>query len=395
MRLRGTGELTTLPQTLRGGGIPERLRALLLDLDWILIGAVVAISGFGLFTIREATRSDIAGQPDYYFSRSIVFLGLGILVMVGVSVLHAERLARVPWMLWGGLLGALAVVFVLGGSAKGSTRWIEFGAFRLQPSEIGKVVLVLVLAGIVVERVRDVGNRRLTLLLIGIAGVPALIVFAQPDLGTAMVYGAILVAMLFLAGVPWSHLAVFTAVLVTAATLVLGILPAAGVPVLKDYQVKRLLTFTGAIDEPGDAGYQQDQSEIAVGQGGALGKGTDGATQTNNDFLPEHHTDFIYAVVAEMFGFLGAGGLILAYGLVLWRALGLVARASSQLDQLVAGGVVAMLAFQVFVNIGMTVGIMPITGIPLPFMSYGGSHTLANLVAVGLLLGIHRRRARI
>jgi rod shape determining protein RodA len=387
--------LTTLPQTLRGGGIPERLRALLLDLDWILIGAVVAISGFGLFTIREATRSDIAGQPDYYFSRSIVFLGLGILVMVGVSVLHAERLARVPWMLWGGLLGALAVVFVLGGSAKGSTRWIEFGAFRLQPSEIGKVVLVLVLAGIVVERVRDVGNRRLTLLLIGIAGVPALIVFAQPDLGTAMVYGAILVAMLFLAGVPWSHLAVFTAVLVTAATLVLGILPAAGVPVLKDYQVKRLLTFTGAIDEPGDAGYQQDQSEIAVGQGGALGKGTDGATQTNNDFLPEHHTDFIYAVVAEMFGFLGAGGLILAYGLVLWRALGLVARASSQLDQLVAGGVVAMLAFQVFVNIGMTVGIMPITGIPLPFMSYGGSHTLANLVAVGLLLGIHRRRARI
>jgi rod shape determining protein RodA len=387
--------LTTLPQTLRPGGVPERLRALLLDLDWILIGAVVAISGFGLFTIREATRTDIAGQPDYYFSRSIVFLALGILVMVGVSVLHAERLARVPWVLWGGLLGALAVVFVLGGSAKGSTRWIEFGAFRLQPSEIGKVVLVLVLAGIVVERVRDVGNRRLTLLLIGIAGVPALIVFAQPDLGTAMVYGAILVAMLFLAGVPWSHLAVFTAVLVTAATLVLGILPAAGVPVLKDYQVKRLLTFTGAIDEPGDAGYQQDQSEIAVGQGGALGKGTDGATQTNNDFLPEHHTDFIYAVVAEMFGFLGAGGLILAYGLVLWRALGLVARASSQLDQLVAGGVVAMLAFQVFVNIGMTVGIMPITGIPLPFMSYGGSHTLANLVAVGLLLGIHRRRARI
>jgi rod shape determining protein RodA len=387
--------LTTLPQTLRPGGVPERLRALLLDLDWILIGAVVAISGFGLFTIREATRTDIAGQPDYYFSRSIVFLALGILVMVGVSVLHAERLARVPWVLWGGLLGALAVVFVLGGSAKGSTRWIEFGAFRLQPSEIGKVVLVLVLAGIVVERARDVGNRRLTLLLIGIAGVPALVVFAQPDLGTAMVYGAILVAMLFLAGVPWSHLAVFTAVLVTAATLVLGILPAAGVPVLKDYQVKRLLTFTGAIDEPGDAGYQQDQSEIAVGQGGALGKGTDGATQTNNDFLPEHHTDFIYAVVAEMFGFLGAGGLILAYGLVLWRALGLVARASSQLDQLVAGGVVAMLAFQVFVNIGMTVGIMPITGIPLPFMSYGGSHTLANLVAVGLLLGIHRRRARI
>jgi len=163
--------------------------------------------------------------------------------------------------------------------------------------------------------------------------------------------------------------------------------------VLEDYQVERLLTFTGAVEDPGDAGYQLEQSKIAVGQGGAAGKGPDGATQTTGAFVPEHHTDFIFAVVAEMFGFVGAGGLILAYGLVLWRALGLVTRASSQLDQLVSAGIVAMLVFQVFVNIGMTVGIMPITGIPLPFMSYGGSHTLSNLIAVGLLLGIHRRRA--
>lgn len=376
-------------------GVPDWVRRLLGGLDWILIAAVVAISTFGLFVIRGATQSDIPGQPDYYFTRSLIFLVLGVVVMVGVSVLHAERLARWPWALWGGLLGALVVVFVLGATAKGGTRWIEFGAFRLQPSEIGKVALILILAGFVVERQRNIGTRRFTLFLIGVTAVPALVVFSQPDLGTSMVYGAILVAMLFLAGVPWTHLAVMGAALVLGAVLVLGVLPAAGVPVLKDYQMARLLTFTGAVDEPGDAGYQQDQSKIAVGQGGALGKGTDGATQTKNDFLPEHHTDFIYAVVAETYGFVGAGGLILVYGLVLWRGVGLVASASSRLDQLVAGGIVAMFIFQVFVNIGMTVGIMPITGIPLPFMSYGGSHTVANLIAIGLLLGIHRRRAHI
>ena len=387
--------MTTLSQTLGRGGLGDRARHALLGLDWILVAAVVAISGFGLFTVRQATQTDIPGQPDYYFTRSLVFLLFGVGLMVLAAALPLERLARFPWALWGTLLGALAVVYVVGGSAKGSTRWIELGAFRFQPSELGKVALCLILAGLVVERAKDIGSRRLTVLLIGVTALPAAIVFVQPDLGTAMVYGAILLAILFLAGVPWTHLVSILAIIAAVASLVLVALPAAGVDVLKPYQVNRLLTFTGTVDDPGDAGYQQNQSEIAVGQGGALGKGPDGATQTNNDFLPEHHTDFIFAVVAEMFGFVGAGGLILAYGLVLWRGMGLVARASSQTDQLIAGGIVAMLAFQVFVNIGMTVGIMPITGIPLPFMSYGGSHTLANLIAVGLLLGIHRRRATI
>ncbi|MEW6582450.1 MAG: rod shape-determining protein RodA [Actinomycetota bacterium] len=387
--------MTTLTRPLGGGGIAERLRHALTGLDWILVAAVLVISTFGLLTVRAATRTDIPGRPDYYFSRSLVFLLLGVGLMVLAAVLPTWRLTQLPWAVWGALLGALAVVFVVGGSAKGSTRWIELGAFRFQPSELGKAALCLILAGLVAERAKEVGSRRLTLLLVGVTALPAIVVFVQPDLGTALVYGAILLAILFLAGVPWTHLATMLAVIVAASTLVLAVLPAAGIEVLKPYQVNRLLTFTGTVDDPGDAGYQQNQSEIAVGQGGALGKGPGGATQTNNDFLPEHHTDFIFAVVAEMFGFVGAGGLILAYGLVLWRGMGLVARASSQADQLVAGGIVAMLAFQVFVNIGMTVGIMPITGIPLPFMSYGGSHTLSNLIAVGLLLGIHRRRATI
>jgi rod shape determining protein RodA len=164
--------------------------------------------------------------------------------------------------------------------------------------------------------------------------------------------------------------------------------------VLKQYQVDRLTSFVDSGRDPAGSTYQLEASKIAIGSGGAVGKGPNGATQTQNDFLPEHQTDFIFAVVAEMFGFVGAAGLVLAYGLLLWRGIRIVARAATELEQLVAGGLVAMLAFEVFVNIGMTVGFMPITGIPLPFMSYGGSHTLSSLIAVGILLRIHRRRAR-
>jgi len=220
-------------------------------------------------------------------------------------------------------------------------------------------------------------------------------VFLQPDLGTSLVYWVVLAAVLFLAGVPWVQFATFGSALAVIILAVLWILPTAGLPVLKDYQVERLAAFMGAERDSSDAGYQLDQSKTAIGSGGTLGKGPDGATQANNDFLPEHHTDFIFAVTSEMFGFAGGGLLILLFGLLIWRALRTMARASSQMDMLVAGAIVAMLTFQVFVNIGMNVGIMPITGIPLPLMSYGGSHTLSTMVAIGLLLGIHQRRSAV
>jgi rod shape determining protein RodA len=176
---------------------------------------------------------------------------------------------------------------------------------------------------------------------------------------------------------------------------VLWVLPAGGVHVLEDYQRERLTAFVGSDRDTSDQGYQLDQSTTAIGSGGALGKGPDGATQTQNDFLPEHHTDFIFAVTAEMLGFVGGAGLILLYALIIWRGLRVTAQASTPTDQVLAGAIVAMLAFQVFVNIGMTVRLMPITGIPLPLMSYGGSHTLTTFAAVGLLLGIHRRRSHL
>ena len=376
-------------------GTSERLRGLLGGLDWIMLLAVALISGLSIFIVGEATRNDVPGDPGFYVNRQIMFISVGTVLMIVATRLNLDKLARWAWGLWGGLLGSLAVVFVVGTAVKGSNRWIDIGPFNLQPSEIGKVLLAIILAGIAIERMEDVGSTRFTLFLFGVAAVPAAVVFLQPDLGTSLVYFAVLGAVLFLAGVPWSHFAVAGSVLAILILGVLWILPSAGVHVLQDYQVERLTAFIGAQRDSSDAGYQLDQSKTAIGSGGALGKGPDGATQANGDFIPEHHTDFIFAVTSEMFGFAGGGLLILLFALVIWRGLRTMARASSQVDMLVAGGIVAMIGFQVFVNIGMTVGIMPITGIPLPLMSYGGSHTISTMVAIGLLLGIYQRRSAI
>jgi rod shape determining protein RodA len=376
-------------------GFGDRVRGAILGLDWVLLLAVAAITAFSLFVIGRSTEDDVAGDPRFFLDRQLLFVVLGVLAMVVAMRVNLDHVSRWAWALWAVLLVSLAIVFAAGEATRGSNRWIDIGPFSLQPSEFGKVVLMVVLAGIALQRIDGVGTARFTLLLAGVAAVPAAVVFLQPDLGTSMVYAVVLLAILFLVGVPWTHFAVFGTALALLLLSVLWLLPATGLKVLEDYQVERLTAFVGAERDTSDAGYQLDQSKTAIGSGGTFGKGPDGATQANNDFLPEHHTDFIFAVTSEMFGFAGAGLLILLYGLILWRALRTLARASSQVDMLVAGAIVAMLGFQVFVNIGMTVGIMPITGIPLPLMSYGGSQTITTLIAVGLLLGIHRRRSPI
>lgn len=361
----------------------------------MLIAAVAMLSAVSLYVIDLATDTDVPGAPDFFIDRQTIFALGGVVVLLAVASIDPTRLQGLPWVLLGGLLGALAVVFVIGSTAKGSTRWIDLGPFSLQPSEMGKTLMVVVLAAIAVERVGEMEPARLTALLCGVTAVPAAIVFLQPDLGTALVYGAVLMAVLLLVGQPWQHFAVIGGVLVASAVLVLAVMPAAGVSVLKPYQVERLTAFVNSDRDRSDAGYQLDQSKTAIGSGGAAGKGADDATQTKNDFLPEHHTDFIFAVVGEMFGFVGAAFVILLFGVIIWRALRITARAATQFEQVVAGSIAAMFIFQTFVNIGMNVGIMPITGIPLPFVSYGGSHTLSNMAAVGLLLAINRRRVGI
>ncbi len=369
----------------------DRVRHLLGRLDWLLVIGVGAITAFGLRMVDVATRDDIPGDANFFAFRQLIYVAIGVGAMAVAMAFPLERVGRRAWTLWGALCGAVTVVLLIGSAARGSRRWIDLGIFQFQPSELGKVALIVVLAGIIVERRSDIGDVRFSLLALGATLLPAFIVFIQPDLGTSLVYVAILGGMLFFAGVPWKHFAVAGASVVGLAVLVLAVLPAVGAPLLRDYQVNRLQSFVGSSSDP-DAGFQANQSRIATGHGGAFGRGEDGATQVTNDLLPEHHTDFIFASQAEMFGFAGAALLILAFGLVIWRTVRIMARASTQFDQLVAGGIAAMFAFQVFVNIGMNVTILPITGIPLPFMSYGGSHTLTNLIAVGILLRIHRRR---
>jgi rod shape determining protein RodA len=226
---------------------------------------------------------------------------------------------------------------------------------------------------------------------LGLASIPIFLVFLQPDFGSALVYCAAVGAVLFVAGTPWTHIAALSVGAVALAVLILAALPAAGLPVLKNYQQKRLTSFLNPDQDPGGTTYNITQSKNAIGAGQLRGRGVDNATQTTLNFLPEHHTDFVFASLAEERGFLGASLLLMLYLLVVWRGLRIVTLAHEPFSAIVAGGLVFSLLFQIFVNVGMTMGIAPITGIPLPFVSVGGSSMIANLIAIGILLSISVR----
>jgi rod shape determining protein RodA len=288
------------------------------------------------------------------------------------------------------------MVFVLaaGAATRGSRRWIDVGFFTFQPSEFGKVVFVLVLAGFVTERARALASPAASLATIGYGIVPIVLVFVQPDIGTALVYTAALAAVLFVAGTRWLHLGVLLALATLGALAVLWLLPAAGMNVLKPYQSARLTGFTHPDNDPRGATYNLRQSITAVGAGGLRGRGVLGATQTRLNYLPEHATDFAFASLAEERGFFGASILLLLYLLVVWRALKIVTGARDLYGAIVAGGIAFMFMFQVFVNSAMTMGIAPITGIPLPFVSVGGSSMITNFIAMGVLQAIAMRSGR-
>jgi rod shape determining protein RodA len=359
-------------------------------LDWVLIAAVGALVGYGLWAIEGITRHDIPGDPNYYLTRQIVFAVIGVVGLL-VVLLIDPQIYRTRWrVIYGSTLFLIAIVF-LAGPIRGSKRWLDLGFFRFQPSEFGKVLLVLALAGFLAERARRLGEWRTTLSVVGLAAIPIFLVFLQPDFGSALVYGAALAAVLFAAGTPWTHLGVLAAAAATVAVLVLGVLPAAGLPILKDYQQQRLTSFLNPDRDPGGTTYNITQSKNAIGAGQLEGRGVNNATQTTLNFLPEHHTDFVFASLAEERGFVGAALLLMLYLLVVWRGLRIVALARDPFSAIVAGGLVFAFLFQVFVNVGMTMGIAPITGIPLPFVSVGGSSMIANLIAVGLLLSIQVR----
>jgi rod shape determining protein RodA len=367
-------------------GIAERLG--LPYMDGPMAFAAAALAGLSVFTLAQATLHDIPGDPYYYADRQAIYAVLGIVGMYLLTRVDYSRFRELRVGIYTFLCVSVALVFVFGFAARGSRRAFELPLFSFQPSELGKVLLVLALAGFVIDGARSgsPGQRTVRYLCLGLA--PAALVFLQPDLGTALVFGAITLAVMYVGGVRWTHFAVIGAALVTLMVAVLVVAPAIGTPILKGYQEQRLTSFTHPSADPANAGYQQNQAKIAIGSGEMTGRGNR-ATQTRLDFVPERHTDFIFAVIGERYGFLGAALVLSLYALLIWRALRTVTLSKNSYGTLVAGGIAAMLLFQVFVNVGMNLGIMPITGIPLPLMSYGGSSVLATLLAVGILQSVH------
>ena len=361
----------------------------LLRLDWLLLAAHAAIVVYGLWAIDGITIHDAGGSA---VARQAVYACAGGLLFLGALFVDPDRYQRLARPIYFGTLAVMIFVLVAGAATRGSRRWIDVGFFTFQPSEFGKVVFILALAGFVVERSRSLSSPRAPLAIIGFGLVPIVLVFLQPDIGTALVYAAALAAVLFIAGVRWSHLVLLATMTVVAALSVLWLLPSAGINVLKPYQTARLTGFTHPANDPRGATYNLTQSITAVGAGGLRGRGVQGATQTRLDYLPEHATDVAFASLSEEHGFFGASILLLLYLLVVWRALKIVTSARDLFCAVVAGGIAFMFLFQVFVNSAMTMGIAPITGIPLPFVSVGGSSMITNFLALGILQAIYMRR---
>ncbi|MGA8365203.1 MAG: FtsW/RodA/SpoVE family cell cycle protein [Solirubrobacteraceae bacterium] len=370
-------------------GAQEVRRRPHLPLDPLLTLAVLALGICSVGILGWVTSEVVPGQPHYYSERQAAYLIIGVVLMVVAARFDYARLRHYKVAIYAGLLLSILAVLGAGHGANGAVRAISFPFFSFQASELGKVLLILALSALVVDRSRQLRERETTARVMLATLVPAMFVIAQPDLGSGLVYVTIALTLLFVAGVPWSHLAGLVGLGAVAIALVLVVAPAAGVHVLKPFQVERLTAFLHPSDNPEKkASYQQLESKIAIGAGQRTGSGAND-TQIKGNYVPEDSTDFIFAAIGERYGFVGAALVLSLYALLIWRALRILTMAKDLFGALVAGGVVAMLMFQVFVNVGMAVGIMPVTGVTLPLMSYGGSSVIATLLAVGLLQSIY------
>jgi rod shape determining protein RodA len=359
-----------------------------LRLDPLLLVATLGLVACSLIALNSATANDIAGKPDYYVMRQGIYAGIGLVLMYALSRLDYSRLRELRYPIYGVLIALLVIVLGIAQATRGSKAWIELPGFQFQPSELGKVLLLVALGGFVVDRMRRMGRETTArIMLLGL--IPTMLVIAEPDLGSALVYVAATLAVLFVAGAPWRHFAALFSLFAVAITLVLVVAPMAGVEVLEPYQVDRLTSFLHPSADPGDEGYHQQQALTALGSGEKTGRGVAGATQTSLNFLPEHHTDFIFAAIGETYGFAGCALVLSLYALLIWRGLHILTVAKNLYGALIAGGITVMLLFQLFVNIGMNVGIMPITGVTAPLLSFGGSSMLATFMALGLLHSVH------
>ncbi|MEV6764064.1 rod shape-determining protein RodA [Streptomyces sp. NPDC051105] len=364
-------------------------------LDWPMLMAALALSLLGSLLVFSATRNrtEINQGDQYYFLfRHLMNTGIGLALMIAtVWIGHRQLRNAVPILYGLSLLGILAVLTPLGSTVNGAHSWIVLGGgFSLQPSEFVKITIILGMAMILAARV-DAGDKkypdhRTVLQALGLASVPILIVLLMPDLGSVMVMVIIILAVLLASGA--SNRWIFGLL----ATGLLGAIAVWQLHILDEYQINRFAAFANPDLDPAGVGYNTNQARIAIGSGGLTGAGLFHGSQTTGQFVPEQQTDFVFTVAGEELGFVGAGLIIVLLGVVLWRACRIARETTELYGTVVAAGIVAWFAFQAFENIGMTLGIMPVTGLPLPFVSYGGSSMFAVWVAVGLLQSIRVQR---
>jgi rod shape determining protein RodA len=365
-------------------------RSLVRRIDPLLTVAALLLALTGLAMIYSATNktlSTLGHDPGFYLKRQVVYLVIGVAAMA-VTALVDYRLVKVyAGFVYVGCIGLLILVQTsLGSVAKGAQRSFQVAGFQFSPSLFTRLGLILMLAMYLSELKGDLDLRDVVRAT-SLAALPMVLVFIQPDIGTTIILAAVLVALLVASAAKARYLAVL------ALVGTFAIFGAFQLHIIKDYQISRLTSFIDPQADPLRAGYNKQQAEIAIGSGGLLGKGYLHGTQTNLDYVPEQHTDFIFTVVGEELGFLrGTLPVLLLFVVVLWRAFRTALLSRDPFGTYVAVGVFTMIAIQVFVNVGMTIGIMPITGIPLPFISYGGSALIADLIGIGLLQSVYMRR---
>jgi rod shape determining protein RodA len=361
-------------------------------LDWVLVFATAAILVIGTLLVWSSTAANDAlthGHETAYLRRHLANVAIG-LALAGAVLVTDHRWVRIlAPLVYAGSVAGLLLVLVMGSTINGSRSWIVVGGLSLQPAEFAKLAVVVGTALLVAERLEGSGRRHVgnldVVLMLAIAGLPAGLILLQPDLGTMLVLSATVFGVLAVSGAPRRWLVAVAGAAVLGATLVVSL------GVLKTYQVNRFMAFTNPDLDPRGAGYNTTQARIAIGNGGLFGQGLFDGSQTRSGFVPEQHTDFVFTVAGEELGLLGAGVLIALFAVLLWRALVIATQAEDMFGRVAAAGIACWLGFQTFQNIGMCLGIMPVTGVPLPLVSYGGSSMFASLVAVGLLLNIQRR----
>ncbi len=359
--------------------------------DPVLTGAVAALLVMGTLLVYAATREWYSANgldPQYYLKRHVINIIIGLALAWGTTIIDYRLLRAYTPYIWG--LGVFGLLFVLipgvGSEVNGAKAWIRLPAgFQIQPAEIAKISIIIGIAMLLSERTHnsDEPTHQDVLKALGVAAIPILLILAQPDMGTVFIISASVVTMLAVSGAPTRW------IIGLILLAVIGGFVATKAGVISDYQVKRLQSFVDPNADSQGAGYQLRQARITVGSGGLIGTGLFNGPQTNGRFVPEQQTDFIFTVAGEELGFLGSGLIIILLFTILMRAFGIARRSTDPYGTLVCTGVIAWFAFQIFENIGMTLGLMPMTGVPLPFLSYGGSSMFANLIGFGLLQNVH------